>query len=195
MLKANFRRKQFMENSDPTEFLNNLDLEITIGRITGRTDARYERTLQLINKTNQFNMTAERFSSEGLAVAIEEGAVFYAELTDRFGEYGLVGVAIVEFEDFATAVIQNLLFSCRALGRNAEGIFFQEIVKSSHLSERDKIKALRYQTTKNDQTKDFYSNFGFQLINESNLFEKAELYHSAKNDILFKEYSAKVFWR
>jgi FkbH-like protein len=195
MLKANLLRKEFIENSDPTEFLNNLNLEITIGSITGRADSRFERTLQLINKTNQFNMTAIRFSSEQLVVAIEEGVVFYGELSDRFGEYGLVGVAIVEFEDFATAVIRNLLFSCRALGRNAEGIFFQEIIKSFHLSRQDKIKALRYETTKNEQTKDFYSNFGFQVKRDPNLLEKSEIYHSSKADILFKEYSAKVVWR
>jgi FkbH-like protein len=195
MLKTNLRRKEFIENSDPTEFLNNLNLEISIGSIASRADGRYERTLQLINKTNQFNLTAERLSSDELSLAIEKGVVLYAELADRFGEYGLIGVAIVEFEDHATAVIRNLVFSCRALGRNAEKIFFQEIMKSFYLTEKHEIKALRHETSKNHQTKDFYSNFGFQLEFESNEFNNEEQYLCEKRNILFQEYSAKVIWK
>jgi len=195
MLKTNLRRKEFIENSDPTEFLNNLNLEISIGSIASRADGRYERTLQLINKTNQFNLTAERLSSDELSLAIEKGVVLYAELADRFGEYGLIGVAIVEFEDHATAVIRNLVFSCRALGRNAEKIFFQEIMKSFYLTDKHEIKALRHETSKNHQTKDFYSNFGFQLELESNEFNNEEQYLCEKRNILFQEYSAKVIWK
>ena len=195
MLKENLLRKEFIENSDSTEFLNNLNLEITIGSITSRRDSRFERTLQLINKTNQFNMTAIRLSPDELTLSIEKGVVIYAELKDRFGEYGLIGVAIVEFEGHATAVIRNLLFSCRALGRNVEKIFFQEIINSFHFSAREEIKAVRFETNKNQQTKEFYPNFGFEVKFESSAIKSEEQYYCKKKNILFHEYSANVIWR
>jgi len=194
MLKANVLREEVLKKSDPAYFLNNLNLVINIGVILSRKDLRFERILQLINKTNQFNMTSLRYTAEELTFVIENGTVFYAELEDRFGEYGLIAVAIVEFEKTNIPVIQNYLVSCRALGRKVEEIFFQEIMKSSHLNSFEKIKAVRRDTNKNHQTKNFYLNFGFQLMNDLKKYDDEEISYCMRENLSFSDYPAKVNW-
>jgi len=194
MLKANLIRKEILENSHPVDFLDNLNLELSIGVISSRDDTRFERILQLINKTNQFNMTALRYTAEELTFIIQNGTVFYAELRDRFGEYGLIAVAIIEFENTNTAIILNYLVSCRALGRKVEEIFFQEIIKSSYFEGFENFKAIRRTTTKNQQTNNFYVNFGFQPKLSPKEFDNEEVSHCLRGRLIFKEYPVKVMW-
>jgi len=194
MLKANLIRKEILENSHPVDFLDNLNLELSIGVISSREDTRFERILQLINKTNQFNMTALRYTAEELTFIIQNGTVFYAELRDRFGEYGLIAVAIIEYENTNTAVILNYLLSCRALGRKVEEIFFQEIIKSSYFEGFENFKAIRRTTTKNQQTNNFYVNFGFQSKLSPKEFDNEEVSHCLRERLTFKEYPVKVMW-
>jgi acyl carrier protein len=76
---------------------------------------------QLTQRTNQFNFTTIRHSEADLQRFLDSGAgeCFTVEVSDRFGDYGLVGAVIVskEREDLA---IETFLLSCRVLGRGVE---------------------------------------------------------------------------
>lgn len=100
------------------EFIAGLNLRVDFQPLAPE---RLSRAAQLTARTNQFNSTTIRRSEAELqAVIAQPGyACYTAEVSDRFGDYGLVGVALV-----ATRVdevyVDTLLLSCRALGRGVE---------------------------------------------------------------------------
>ena len=82
------------------------------------------RIAQLTQKTNQFNLTTQRYSEADIVDFMHRSTsdVLYLHLEDKFGFYGIVGVCIVIYQD-AHAVIDSLLLSCRVLGRHVEDAF------------------------------------------------------------------------
>ncbi len=93
-------------------------------RVRALDDASLERAAQLIQKTNQFNLTLRRHSREEVErLAGEPMAICLTmELRDRFASHGLIGLAIAlpSDQDPQTALIDSLLLSCRVIGRTAE---------------------------------------------------------------------------
>jgi FkbH-like protein len=100
------------------EFIAGLNLRVDIQPMAHE---RLGRVAQLTQRTNQFNCTTIRRSEAELQALLAEGRheIFTAEVADRFGEYGLVGVLIVERREGELAV-DTFLLSCRALGRGVE---------------------------------------------------------------------------
>ena len=74
------------------------------------------RVLQLINKTNQMNLTTRRFSDEQLQKIIQDNKIEIKALrvSDKLGDMGLVGIYTIKFENRKTSVLDFIL-SCRAL--------------------------------------------------------------------------------
>lgn len=104
------------------EFLANLDLVVRVARAG---DADLGRVVQLINKTNQFNLTTRRRADAEVAsiVADADHEVFVTHVEDRFGTYGLIGVVIARVgagADADVAELDSVLMSCRVLGRGVE---------------------------------------------------------------------------
>jgi FkbH-like protein len=93
-------------------------------RVRTLDDDSLERAAQLIQKTNQFNLTLRRHSREEVErLAGEPMAICLTlELRDRFASHGLIGLAIAlpSDQDPQTALIDSLLLSCRVIGRTAE---------------------------------------------------------------------------
>ena len=86
------------------------------------------RSTQLINKTNQFNLTTVRRDEAEvvtLASLRRRTAIYAAEVADRFGDYGLVAVAIVDCATRASWEIDTFLMSCRVLRRGVEDAILQ----------------------------------------------------------------------
>jgi FkbH-like protein len=87
---------------------------------------------------------------------------------DRFGDYGLVGVAILKSEDSRLS-LDTLLMSCRALGRGAEESFLFTIFEFAHEQGFKQILAPYSQGPRNGQVKTFLMRMGF-LEQSSNIF-------------------------
>ena len=99
------------------EFLARLELVI---RIAPAAPADLPRIAQLTARTNQMNTTTVRHTEAGLQQAFAAGAECLAvHVSDRFGSYGLTGVAIFRAAP-AALVVDSFLLSCRALGRGVE---------------------------------------------------------------------------
>ncbi|MFD9206926.1 ACP S-malonyltransferase [Streptomyces sioyaensis] len=98
-------------------FIESLDLRIEVQEPPAE---KLGRVSQLSLRTNQFNLTALRLTETEIRDALTRGHTFWtAEVSDRFGDYGLVGT--VMFHQRADRlVVDNLLLSCRALGRGVE---------------------------------------------------------------------------
>ena len=88
------------------------------------------RIAQLTQKTNQFNLTTQRHTEQEIAdLAARPGwQVLSLKVRDRFGDHGLVGVAITR-DEAGTCEIETFLLSCRVIGRTAETVFIT-ILKS-----------------------------------------------------------------
>ena len=104
--------------SNLEEFVSTLGLRVDVAPLAAE---RFSRAAQLTQRTNQFNCTSVRRSEAELHALLQTGRyeIFTAEVSDRFGDYGLTGLLIVEkLEDEYRA--ETFLLSCRVLGRGVE---------------------------------------------------------------------------
>ena len=162
MIKQNIQREAVITHHASKDILESLKLNLEIATIADESDQRLTRIHQLINKTNQFNMTCERLSLTELIEFLKTGKVYSGSLSDKFGDYGLIAVVLVDFPDRSTAHFVNFLVSCRALGRKVEEVLISELVRDFHNRGITKIIASWKENPKNAQTKDFYSKLGFR---------------------------------
>jgi FkbH-like protein len=119
LYRQNIARQQFYHESLTfADFLANLELEVQISKLAPH---QLSRAAQLTQRTNQFNCTTIRRSEAQVQELCQSGEAecLVVEASDRFGEYGLVGVVICQAGP-ETISVDTLLLSCRALGRGIE---------------------------------------------------------------------------
>ena len=118
MYRQNADRLKLEEQAgDISAFLASLELDVKIG---APADDQWARVSQLTQRTNQFNFTTVRRSEAEVRQGDRAGlGCLCVEVSDRFGEYGLVGVMIFGGSGDALAV-DTFLLSCRVLGRGVE---------------------------------------------------------------------------
>src|SRR5208283_2645269 len=117
--RGNAQREEILNGSDNVEeFLQSLEM---VARIAPVDDVSLERTAQLINKSNQFNLTTRRrTAAEVMALAADpQWFTCTVSLRDRFGDNGLISVLLAKEEGDAL-VIDTWLMSCRVLKRGVE---------------------------------------------------------------------------
>ena len=153
--------------TDMGDYLKSLALTMTVYENEA---AQAGRMSQLTQKTNQFNLTTRRYSEAQVSqlVGSDDDTVFTFTISDRFGELGITGLAIVGIDpsDPTLADIDSFLLSCRALGRGAEKKFLAHVLRT--LSERGvvAVTACYVATSKNAQTVSFFDDAGFELVCE-----------------------------
>ncbi|MEM9149282.1 MAG: HAD-IIIC family phosphatase [Cyanobacteria bacterium P01_F01_bin.3] len=134
-------------------YLATLNLVVEIG-VAAETDL--PRVAQLTQKTNQFNLSLRRRSLSEIQQLPANKQVLTMRVKDRFGEYGLVGVAIVETHSGDRALtIETFLISCRVLGRGVEDAFLHVIFAIAADKELSHISAPFQTGPRNSQVKDF----------------------------------------
>lgn len=163
-------REKLRVASSPDSFRRSLQLRLKLGRIR-RT--HFARVVQLINKTNQFNLTTRRRPESAVAALLADPnyAVLALDVEDRFGSYGIVGVAILKRED-ADWEVDTFLLSCRALGRGVEQAFMAGIAKAARDEGVTRLRAYFQPTAKNKVAARFLPDIGFTPVSET-IFEAA----------------------
>ena len=124
-----------------------------------------DRITQLINKTNQFNLTTKRYTAgeiENISTSYEHIKI-YGKLTDKYGDNGLIAVSIGRVEN-RTCHIDLWLMSCRVLKRNMEFAMLDELVSKCKDQDVSEIIGYYYKSAKNSMVSDLYENFGFNLL-------------------------------
>jgi FkbH-like protein len=143
------------------DFLRQLGMRITIGAVGRET---LPRVVQLLGKTNQFNVTTRRHSQADLEAMIAEGAIaLWMRVEDRFGDNGLVGVAIARPRG-EVCELDSFLMSCRVLGRKAEAALLDSIVRRARARGARTLLGEFIPTKKNAPAKDFFANAGFTAV-------------------------------
>jgi len=126
-----------------------------------------ERITQLINKTNQFNLTTRRYTSaEVEVIAQDPGQVtLYGRLADRFGDNGLVTVLIGHVAA-EVLEIDLWLMSCRVLNREMELSMFDALVETCQARGLSRIVGTYIPSKKNALVADHYRKLGFRAVSE-----------------------------
>lgn len=166
---ADERRRQVLQKQAGSldEYLAALAM---VAHIRPIDDFTQPRIVQLIHRTNQFNLTTRRYSENEIQRmrAAPDHYIFSLGLEDRYGDNGIVGVAILQFgaDDGAPggAVIDSLLMSCRILGRNVERAFLKYLAEFAAQRGAVFIEGQYIPSEKNAQVADFYSRQGFATV-------------------------------
>ena len=121
-----------------------------------------DRITQLINKTNQFNLTTKRLTrSEVEALGGREDTVTaYVRLVDRFGDNGLISVVIGHREGVALH-IDVWLMSCRVLKRGVERLLANHLVERARAMNVKSVRGSYIPTAKNKMVENLYAELGF----------------------------------
>jgi len=154
--KAEFKRGEILkEVTTIDEFIKSLNIKIEYW-INNKTQLK--RITQLINKTNQFNLTTKRYTESEVEEMMKNNKVFSFRVTDKFGDMGIVSVVIVK-----NGEIDTFLMSCRVLGRKIENQIMDIVLENIDLP----LKAKYIKTKKNSQVENLYEKLRFKLISQN----------------------------
>jgi FkbH-like protein len=151
---------------DLDAFLQSLEM---VARIEPVADATLERTVQLIGRSNQFNLTTRRYSNADILNFTQNPNWLTCTITlrDRFGDNGLISVLLAKTESDAL-VVDTWLMSCRVLKRGVERVLLNSIVEQAKERGLKRIVGEYIPTPKNGLVRDHYQSLGFtQIDNES----------------------------
>lgn len=149
------------------EFLRDLSLEASVAPVS---ENNLARVTQLINKTNQFNLTTRRYTAaQVLQISSSQDSWTGAfELQDRLGHYGLVGVILCKCSpNPGEWEIDTWLISCRAIGRQLECFMFDRMMETALSRGVKRIKGIFKPTKKNSLVSSLFPRLGFRKIHEA----------------------------
>jgi FkbH-like protein len=130
--------------------------------------ASLDRAAQLVQKTNQFNLTLRRHPHGEIERLMDDPTAICRtlELEDRFASHGLIGLAIAlpAEDDPATALIDTLLLSCRVIGRTAESHLLAHIGEAAIERGFRRLRGLYEPGPRNALVADLYPRLGFQGV-------------------------------
>jgi FkbH-like protein len=147
--------------ADMDAYLESLAMEMVI---RGFVPVDVPRLVQLINKSNQFNLTTRRRTEAEVQALIGQPdyVCFSARLRDRFGDHGLISIVIGRLSGEALE-IDTWLMSCRVLKRQVEETVLNELCRLAHVKGCSRIEGVYLPTVKNEMVRDHYPRMGFQI--------------------------------
>jgi len=156
------RKRTELEKSSSNieEFLKQLNVEVKIKQADEFTIPRIS---QLTLKTNQFNLTTQRYQEEEIRKFINDPnkIVGCAQVVDKFGDNGITGVFIVNKDNSSEWTLDTFLLSCRVMGRGVEDGMLNHIITKAKNEGVKKLIGRFISTKKNKPAENFLPNFGF----------------------------------
>ncbi len=173
MYRQNIKRAAAQKNesfADYKDYLKSLDMSADIAPFS---QEHAERITQLINKTNQFNLTTKRYTQAQVSALIGDktNITIYGKLIDKFGDNGIVTALIASFTG-EMATVDLWVMSCRTFKRHLEYAMFDMLVFECEKRNIKTITGNFYPTAKNLPVKEFYESIGFKKIAENENGEK-----------------------
>lgn len=164
---ANAQRAEVLSKSrNLDDYLTSLEMRIAFAPFDALNRARIT---QLVNKTNQFNLTTRRYTEAQIAQMEAGDAAFTLQtrLTDRYGDFGMIGVVIAkEAEEGTVWDIDTWLMSCRVLGRRVEEAMLDQLVRRARERGVNMIRAKYVPSAKNSMVADHFDKLGFTRLVE-----------------------------
>lgn len=153
------RASQRESFGDLSAYLASLQMRLICGRFD---EANRQRIVQLVNKTNQFNLTTRRYTQADYDAFLRDPNVvgLHLRLLDRFGDNGLIAVVIARAQADALE-IDTWLMSCRVLGREVERATLTWLVDEARARGLHRLIGEYIETPKNAMVRDHYERLGF----------------------------------
>ena len=158
MMRSQIVREEHRAALSRDEFLNSLQCRVSFIEILSVDQPECLRTIELTNKTNQFNTTGRRWTSAELSRYLNGGGRIVAfRVIDRFVEYGIVGAFYIRADR-----IEQFVMSCRVMGMDVELFAIAEAVALvRELMPRSVLVALMRLTKDNSPCRDVFVRAGF----------------------------------
>jgi FkbH-like protein len=144
-------------------YLASLEMTITFQPFDA---AGRARIVQLINKSNQYNLTARRYTDPEIVAAEEDPEVFTLQvrLADLFGDNGMISVVICRPGEAGAWDIDTWLMSCRVLERKVEHMVLREILQHARAARIRKLTGTYRPTDRNQLVTGHYARLGFTKV-------------------------------
>jgi FkbH-like protein len=141
-------------------YLASLDMTITFQPFEALGRARI---VQLINKSNQYNLTTHRYTEPEVMAAESDPSVFTLQvrLSDMFGDYGMISVMICRLTAPSEWRIDTWLMSCRVLGRRVEYMVLREVLEHARRAGIDTLVGVFIPSERNQMVAEHYAKLGF----------------------------------
>lgn len=141
------------------DFQRSLAMTATLAPID---DLAFDRVVQLLHKTNQFNVTTRRHPPDAVRRMMEDGSWIHltARLSDRFADHGLVAVALARAEGDVLDV-DTLLMSCRVIGRGLETVLIEELSAAARARDLRTVRGHYVPTDRNGLVASLWADHGF----------------------------------
>jgi FkbH-like protein len=156
------REAESQKFANVEEYLQSLETTVRCQRFE---PATLGRIAQLIQRSNQFNLTTRRYSEaecEAMMENHEQYFPFTLSLQDRFGDFGLINVVILRARPEERVVeIDTFLMSCRVLQRGVEQLAMNKIFDYARQGRYESVVGQYIPTAKNMMVKSFFEQFGF----------------------------------
>lgn len=186
---ANARRESLQEAAvDFDSYLKQLNIVIT----RQAPHANAQRLVQLVNKTNQFNVTTVRYDQAQMLAILNspEKRVYLYSVKDCFGDNGIVAAAIVNLPNHGEApFLEELVMSCRVMGRNIEYAVVEDIENDLQASGFTSLKARYVPTAKNKPVEMLFEKLGYTVLEEESGRKEYEIVFSNRpKRVYYAEY-------
>lgn len=153
--KIELEQKNF---SDKKSFLKNLEMRIEMRNLSTRS---YERTLQLITKTNQYNVTGLRLDEKQIDAFVKaNNDIVTIKISDKFGSDEIVAVVLLAYNAISAEIV-NFVMSCRVLGRGVETAVLAEICNRAKHRNCEEVVGRIVRTERNKPCQSLYFDHGF----------------------------------
>ncbi len=151
---------QLAQSGDTADFLDRLAMRVRHGAVEALT---LPRCTQLINKTNQFNLTTRRYTETEMQALAHDPNWWcrWFRLSDRFGDHGLVGLILAR-RGADEWDVDSWLMSCRVLGRRMEEFMAATLLTAARKAGAVRVRARYCPTPKNALVSDLLPRLGFQ---------------------------------
>jgi FkbH-like protein len=162
------RRNIKREVSSVDDWLKTLGLRVKIEEVNG---VNIGRTAQLLNKTNQLNLSTRRLTESELTAWAQhkDHKLWTFRVSDKFGDMGLTGIVSLEVDGNRGRIVDFVL-SCRVMGRRIEQTMLYTVINHATSIQLREIWAKFIPTSKNKPCLEFWKTSGFTFDETENTF-------------------------
>lgn len=182
ILKQQRDREQAEKNfgGNYKDFLRRCKIKMIIRKIKAKD---WPRVIQLLNRTNELNATGNRYELTKLKKIskLNKDKILVAELTDKFGDYGLIAESIIETQKRNIWSIRELTVSCRTMGRGVGSTLVLAILRLAQKTNIKKVQGYVMPTESNWRMQPLFEKRGFKKIADNRKIKKYEF--DLKNSI------------
>ena len=154
--------------SSPDEWMKKLEVKVLVEDLDS---TNIKRIVQLLNKTNQMNLSTRRMTETELLdwTKDERRRLWTFRVSDKFGDYGLTGIASME-QDGQVGKVIDFILSCRVMGRKIEEVMLSVMTTYARSLRLSRMEAKFLPTPKNKPCHDFLKRSVFSTDKAKEMF-------------------------